>query len=473
MRILSELRGPRERQRETRAERRERTRWDQHSSLWRDRGRRLSFPAPNTDIDADVVIVGAGLTGLWSAVLVAEASPGTSVAVLEAVQPGFGASGRNGGWCSALLPASDAAIDRYLGAGSAGRLHDAARQSVDSVGDYVQRHGIDCGWVKGGTLSVATNDAQMERLNRSTLDSRCVILDRDELVARVTVEGAVGAVFDPESAALDPFALVQGLVARCQDLGVRIFGATRVNAIRPDHVVADGAAGLVYATTRQVLVATEAYTARLPHNHRRIAPLYSYAIATDPLPEHVWGEIGWQGRETLGEAGHMVTYAQRTHDGRIVFGGRGAPYAFGSDIHSTRDMNERVHERIATRMHELFPATKGIHVSHRWGGPLGVPRQGIPGVWVDPRSGAIHAGGYTGDGVALSHLLARIAAARICGHSDPAASLPLNGHTPRNWEPEPLRWAGINLGLLSATLADRSETHGRSGRIWKTVLDRL
>lgn len=475
MRILSEFKreGGKEK-RETRRERRERTRWEQPMSLWRDRGRRVSYPAPSTDIDADVVVVGAGFTGLWTAVLIAETKPGTSVAVLEAVQPGFGASGRNGGWCSALLPAPDDAIERVLGPGAAALLHSAARESVDRIGDYAARHSIECGWVKGGSITVATNAAQYDALvGTSAADPRLALLDAHELRSRIVIEGAVGAVFDPECAALDPVALVQGLLDRCRELDIRVFGASRVVSIKRDHVVADGAAGLVYATTRQVVVATEAYLSRMRRQRRRLAPLYSFVIATDPLPQRIWDEIGWNGRETLGEAGHMVTYAQRTADGRIVFGGRGAPYAFGSDIHSSRDVNDRIHDRIIARMHEMFPATSGVHVSHRWGGPLGMPRDRMPGVWVDDKTGAIHAGGYTGDGVALSHLLARIVCSRVCGTDDPAAQLPLNGHRPRSWEPEPLRWIGINLGLLAAARADTAEANGKKPTFWRVVLSRF
>ena len=474
MRILSELRGQTGAERETRQERRERTRWDPSLSLWTDRGRRLTFPAPNTDLDVDVVVVGAGFTGLWSAAMIAEQSPGTSVAVLEAAQPGFGASGRNGGWCSALLPATDRRIAATFGADAVHALRSAAVDAVDDIGRYASDHGIECGWAKGGSLTIATNAAQLERIrNAAATDSRLQFLATEELRTKVVVDGARGAVHDPECAAIDPVALIQGLVDRCISLGVRIFGATRVVAIRPDHVIAEGAAGLVYATTRQVIVATEAYLSRMRHQRRRIAPLYSFVVATDPLPASAWDSIGWAARETVAEAGHMVSYAQRTADGRIVFGGRGAPYPFRSDIHAHRDSDEKVFASIVARLNRMFPATRDVRISHRWGGPLGVPRDRLPGVWVDPRTNAIHAGGYTGDGVALSHLLARIVAGKVCGTSDPAGMLPLNGHMPPKWEPEPLRWAGLNFGLFAASRADSLEEKGSVPRAWQRVLDRL
>ena len=475
MRILSELRGTRKEPRETRRDRRERTRWDPPVSLWYDTGRRVSHPAPSTDIDADVVVVGGGLTGLWSAVLIAEAAPTTRVVVFDAVQPGFGASGRNGGWCSALLPADDAHIARVLGPDAAGVLHSAARSAVDSIGDYIRTHGIECGWAKAGTLTVATNELQLERIRRQAeMKGGPEFLDAEGLRSRLRVEGALGATFVPDCAALDPHALLTGLLGRCRDLGVRVFGGTRVTSVHREHVVARTPDGLVYATCRQVVVATEAYLPRMPGMRRQLAPVYSYVIATDPLPAGGWEQIGWEGRETLGEAGHMVTYAQRTADGRIVFGGRGAPYAFGSDVHSSRDRSDAVHERVIARMHELFPATRGVHIPYRWGGPLGMPRDLIPGVWQDRRTGAIHAGGYTGDGVAMSHLLATIIAARVAGDADdPVLSLPLNDRRPRQWEPEPIRWLGINAFLAAARLADRNESRNRRSRVLQRILSRF
>jgi glycine/D-amino acid oxidase-like deaminating enzyme len=224
-------------------------------------------------------------------------------------------------------------------------------------------------------------------------------------------------------------------------------------------------------TARHVVVATEAWRSQLEGHRRSVVPLYSYVIATEPLPDSLWSDIGWSSRETLAEGRNMVTYAQKTADGRIVFGGRGAPYAFGSDIHASRDTNKRVHDAITSTMHDIFPVTRGSRITHRWGGPLGVPRDWQPSVTTDPRTGALHVGGYVGDGVSLSHLAAKIAAHRIAAVDHPVLGLILNERHGRLWEPEPLRWVGINTGLLTTTLADRFERRtGSSSKLLQWLM---
>lgn len=462
MKLFSALRTENP-ERESRRNRLERTRWDGPLPLWRDTARRFYFAAPLTDVDADVVIVGAGFTGLWTALHLKEANPSLDIVVLEGSQPGFGASGRNGGWCSALLPISDEDIARRFGADSSRYMRAAMNDTVGEIGQRIAQFGVECGWAKGGSLTIAMNPAQVDRLKMSVSGSpELRWLEPEDLAHRIRVDGALGAAFTPHCAAVNPHALLDALIAHCVDLGVRIHGGTRVESIHSEHLVARSDAGLVYATARRIVVATEAFTVRLPHQRRRLAPVYSFIVATDPLPSSAWESIGWDGRETIAEAGHMVTYAQRTSDGRIVFGGRGAPYAFGSDIHSRRDSNARIHERLTRRIAELFPAAEGVRISHRWGGAVALSRDGMPGVWSDPATGAVHAGGYAGDGVAVSHLVGRIIAARVADSDDDILRLPINGHMPRRWAPEPARWLGVNTGLALTKWSDRREQ--RTGR---------
>lgn len=463
--------------RESRAERREATRLDWAAPLWRDGSRRWQLPPVLRDSDADVVIVGAGLSGLWTAHHLKELNPALDVMVVDARQPGFGASGRNGGWCSALFPVDLGDIAERHGRETALRQHEALVSAVASIGGFIESRGIDAGWAHGGTLTVATNTAQKSRLE-SALRSRTELglddhrwLEPDELGARVRVRGALGAVFDPHCAALNPQALVDALVEAVSSAGVRVHGETKVVRTGPGYVETSGPGGHCFVTARNVVLAAEAWNSSLPGRRRTSVPLYSYALATEPVPASTWDAIGWNGRETLAEGRNMVTYAQRTSDGRVVFGGRGAPYAFASDIHSSRDVNDGVHRAVERTMHELFPALEGIRITHRWGGPLGVPRDWHPSVHQDSRSGVTVVGGYTGDGVALSWLSALIAAHRITGTDHDVLGLPMNGHTPRRWEPEPLRWAGINAGLATTKLADAHESRsGRESRLLRSMM---
>lgn len=475
MRELIEKSRPEKR--ESRRERRDATRLDWTSSLWREGSRRWQFSPVMRDSDADVVVVGAGFSGLWTAHHLKTLHPGLDVMVIDARQPGFGASGRNGGWCSAIFPIPLEDVAARHGVASALRMQRAMVSAVDSIGDFVRSHGVEVGWARGGSLSVATNDAQKSRLlaglgARGKLgldDHRWLAVD--ELGSRVRVQGALGAVFDPDCAALDPQALVDGLVDEVTRQGVRLHGETRVVCTGDGYVETVGVGGHCFVTARHVVLAAEAWNASLPGRRRTVVPLYSYVVATEPVPTGTWDSIGWNGRETLAEGRNMVTYAQRTRDGRVVFGGRGAPYAFGSDIHSARDVNERVHGAVIATMRELFPALEDVRITHRWGGPLGVPRDWHPSVHRDPRSGATVVGGYTGDGVALSWLAARIAAHRITGIDDEVLGLPMNGHAPRRWEPEPARWMGINAGLLTTRLADAHERRtGRESRVLGTLM---
>lgn len=470
MNVFSLLRRQPTEPRRTRRDRLEESRHDWPKSLWRDTNRRFHFRSPAVDIDADVLIIGAGFSGLWTAVHLKKRQPDLNIAILDARQPGFGASGRNGGWCSALIPTPPERIEKATSLQATIAQQHRMFAVVDDIGEFIDSNHIECDWHKGGTLTVATNKAHAERLRGEVQHLRSYgfgpddlqWIDRAELEHRVTVGGALGASFTPHCAAVNPYRLLDGLVQWALDHGVRIFGETRVSRIGDGYVEARGENGLVFATARNVVVATEAYTSRMRGHKRDVAPLYSYVVATEPIPSSTWEKIGWTGRETLADGRNMVTYAQRTGDGRIVFGGRGAPYRFGSDIHSRHDTEDRVHDRIIETMHELFPATEGIRISHRWGGPLAVPRDWHPSVRQDRATGAIHMGGYVGDGVALSYLAAEVVAARISGADDPVLSLPVNGHSSRRWEPEPLRWLGINLGLVATRLSDRLER--RSGR---------
>jgi glycine/D-amino acid oxidase-like deaminating enzyme len=211
-----------------------------------------------------------------------------------------------------------------------------------------------------------------------------------------------------------------------------------------------------------VVRATEGYTDGLRGEGRRFVPLYSLMIATEPLPSPVWDEIGLRRRETFADLRHMRIYRQRTADDRLAFGGRGAPYHFGSRTRPDFDRDDRVHSLLREVLVDLFPAVGGYEVTHRWGGALGVPRDWHASVGLDRGRGRAWAGGYVGDGVATANLAGRTLAQLITGRESDLTHLPWVGHRSRDWEPEPLRWLGVNGGRLVMTYADRAEA--RSGR---------
>lgn len=425
-------------------------------------------PLPG-DIQADVAIVGAGYTGLWSAYYLLRADPTIRIVVIEKEVAGFGASGRNGGWCSALFAAPAAKIARSYGREAAIAMQRAMYDTVDEVGRAAAREGIEADYHKGGTLTLVTSPTQLERV-RSTIDSDrewgvgeqdSSWLSASELAARLRVRGGLGARFTPHCARVHPARLVRGLARAVESLGATIFEQTTVSEIRPHTVVTER--GTVRADV--VIRATEGYTVSLKGMKRELLPLYSLMIATEPLSPSVWDEIGWDGYETLHDGRHLLIYAQRTADDRIAIGGRGAPYHFGSSIDPANDRDPRVFEGLRRVLHDLFPATRRVAITHEWGGCLGVPRDWFSSVGFDPATGMAWAGGYVGDGVSTSNLAGRTLRDLIRDESTELTRLPWVGHRWRRWEPEPFRWLGVNLGLKAMGHADRVEE--RTGRATK------
>jgi len=439
------------------------------SFWWHDRGgfppRRPSLPGP---AEADVCIVGAGYTGLWTAWYLTRAAPGLRVVVLEAAFAGFGASGRNGGWLTAALPGSR---DRYArgprGRGGVLDLQRQLQQTVDEVAAVCAAEGIDARLVKGGSLSVAFTAAQHQRLRDSLqrdrgwgLDEADVrYLDGAELAERINFPDARGATYTPHCARLQPAMLAAGLAEAAERAGAHIYEATpvtRIEARRARTVFGD-------VTARYVLRATEGFTARLPGQRRVLLPMNSSMIVTEPLGDDVWRQIGWSGCETLGDEAHVYMYAQRTADGRIAIGGRGVPYRFGSGLDDRGATQPGTAESLGRTLRRMLPQVGHARIEHAWCGVLGVPRDWCASVSLDQATGLGWAGGYTGHGVAAANLAGRTLADLVLQRDTPRTALPWVNHRARSWEPEPARWLGVRGLYSSYRLADRLE-NGESGR---------
>jgi len=436
---------------------------DPHLTLWWSGVDPAPRPPLPGDVEVDVAVVGAGYTGLWTAYYLVKADPTVRIAVIESEISGYGASGRNGGWCSALFPASAASLARRYGRDRAVALYRAMYSTVDEVGRVAAAEGIDCDFAKGGTVVLARTPVQLARARAEVASAAAFGLDLSllgaaEARARCGATGVLGATFTPHCAAIHPGRLVRGLADAVERLGVRIYERTRATALRAGSVVTDR--GVVRAPV--VVRATEGYTPRLPGQRRTLAPVYSLMIATEPLPPAVWSSIGLSGRETFSDLRHLIIYGQRTRDGRLAFGGRGAPYHFGSQVRPSFDRSPRVFADLRRVLVDLFPAVRDAEITHAWGGPLGVPRDWTASVGLDRRTGLAWAGGYVGDGVATSNLAGRTLADLIAGADSELTTLPWVGHRSPRWEPEPLRWAGVNAALWAMTSADRAES--RSGR---------
>ena len=443
-------------------------------SLWWDGLGPVPGPRPALpgDLEVDVAIVGGGLTGLWTAYYLAGADPGLRIAVLEREVAGFGASGRNGGWCSALFPVSESALDRRAGAGAGRAQRLAMEATVDEVGRVAAAEGIGCGWTKGGTVVLARTPAQLARARAELADARdrgigpddLVWLEADEAHARVGATHVLGGTWTPHCAAVDPARLVRGVAEAAERRGVTIYEGTEVRALAPGEVTTTR--GTVRAAT--VVRATEGYTRTLAGHARDLVPVYSLMIATEPLDDDVWAAIGLAGRETFSDHRHLIIYGQRTEDGRLAFGGRGAPYHFGSAIRPEYDRDAGVHAELERTLLELFPALAGVAITHRWGGPLGIARDWNASVGIDGATRLAWAGGYVGDGLSTTNLAGRTLCDLVLGRSTELTALPWVNHRSPRWEPEPFRWLGVNAGLRLAGAADRSED--RAGReTWQSA----
>jgi glycine/D-amino acid oxidase-like deaminating enzyme len=419
-------------------------------SYWRStlRGSSTTYPPLPGDRTVDVAIAGGGYTGLWTAYYLARADPGLRIAVLDASHVGYGASGRNGGWCSGLFPVPLATLTRRYGHDAAVAMYRALADTVDEVGRVARTEGIDCDFAKGGTISLARGPAQLRRA-RTTHGLDETFLDADAARAVCGATGVLGGTYSPHCAVLQPAALVRGLAAAAARRGVILHEGTRVVRLRPHEVVTDR--GVVRAEF--VVRALEGYTATLPGFRRVLAPVYSLMIVTEPLPAAVWDRIGLARRETFSDHRNLIVYGQRTADGRLAFGGRGAPYHFGSRIRRSYDRVPAVFDALRSTLTEMFGIDPPI--ADRWGGPLGIPRDWMPSVGL--RDGLGWAGGYVGDGVAAANLAGRTLADLIAGKDSDLVHLPWVGHRSRRWEPEPLRWLGINAALRATAARDAWE----------------
>jgi glycine/D-amino acid oxidase-like deaminating enzyme len=415
------------------------------------------------DATVDVAVVGAGFTGLWTAYYLLGADPSLRVALVEQAYAGFGASGRNGGWCSALFPVDAARLAREHGHRAAVAQYAAMRNSMAEILRVADAEGIEADIAVGGTVVLARSWPQLERARAKVAEAREFDIDLDLLEAapaqrRLNASSVLGGTFTPHCAAIHPGKLVRGLADVVERRGATIYEATRASRITP-HTVATGR-GTLRADV--VVRATEGYTAQLPNMSRAVAPVYSLMIATEPLPDTTWDEIGLADRETFADFRHLIIYGQRTADGRLAFGGRGAPYHFGSRVAPSYDRVPSVFAALRATLVELFPALRNVAITHRWGGPLGVARDWHASVGLDRDTGLAWAGGYVGDGVSTTNLAGRTLTDLILRRESPLLELPWVGHRSPQWEPEPLRWLGANAALRAMRWADAAEA--RKGR---------
>jgi glycine/D-amino acid oxidase-like deaminating enzyme len=429
-------------------------------------------------VTADIAIVGAGYTGLWTAYYLLKHQPDLKVVVVESEVAGFGASGRNGGWCTAAL-----ALNSERAAASHGRQAVAAirremANTVDEIGKVSAEEGIDCHFHKGGNLVFATQPAHVPRLLDSVADAQSWWateedlrwLEPEEASGRARMSHNYGAVFTPHCAVIHPARLVRGLAKAVERKGGVIYEQTRATELRPGMVLTEH--GTVKAGA--VLRCTEAFTAELAGHRRELVPIYSLMIATEPLSASAWDEIGLADRETFEDGRHLIIYGQRTADGRIAFGGRGASYHWASSLRPAWEQDSKVHSNIRHVLGDLFPTLEKVDITHTWGGAVAVPRDWSAYARFDRSTGMGQVGGYVGVGVAASNLGGRTMADLVLSRDTDLVHLPWVGHRARGWEPEPLRWLGVNAGRSIVPFVDRREERtGKPAELLSWFLEKL
>ena len=415
-----------------------------NSSLWADSTEVLNTSTSPKD-SYDVAIIGGGFSGLWSAFHLKKASPALRIAVFEARKIGFGASGRNGGWVSSDYPVSKATLLKRYGTLKTEELFQSLNQSIDEIGEFALNHAQSAGYVKSGSLYFARNAAQLARL-RNLVDESHHLLDQRGVIEQIRIDGVLGGVFNPNSATINPFQLLIGIGKYLLTSGVEIFEDSQGVPI-PGGLLVNTSA----VKSPLVIQATEAFG----KPGREFIPLYSLMVATEPLPESFWNEVGNSGRFTFAENSHLVNYAQRTSDNRLAIGGRGATYPFASRLVDKKENTRRVHEQIKNLARSWFPDIAEFEFTHQWGGPVAITRDWEPYVIWDENQGFGRIGGYAGDGVTMSHLAAKLLVNQILKLS--STHLHFVNRQIRNWEFEPLRYFAVNTMVKLSGFADAEE----------------
>jgi glycine/D-amino acid oxidase-like deaminating enzyme len=438
-------------------------------------------PRPPLDgsVTTDVAVMGAGYTGLWTAYYLLRRDPSLRVAVVEREIAGFGASGRNGGWCYPGFPVSAGLLRERFGIEAARAVSRAMSETVDEIERAIDEEGIDAQWQRGGALRLARGEHQRpaiegayQALEALGLAGGYQLLDAAQTAEKVRVTDVVCSLFNPAGASIHPARLARGLARAVERRGGTIYEQTSVidydGGDKPRLITPRGD---VWAKT--IVLAGEAYGQELAKLRRTLVPMYSLIVLTEPLAESDWAQIGWRNRELVASSRMSVDYLNRTADGRILFGGRGAPYKLHSRIADAFDRHEPTHEMLRRMTIEWFPMLRDVRFTHAWGGPLGMPRDWMPTTSYDAAAGIARAGGYTGQGVATANLFGRILTDLIRGEVTPLTQLPTVNHRSPRWEPEPLRWLGIRYAQEGMARLDREAERTGTAPSGRTLVERL
>ncbi len=425
------------------------------------------------EVAADLCIVGAGYTGLWSALLAKERDPQRNVVVVEQYETGAGASGRNGGFCSASLTHGFSnGMRRFRD--EMPLIERLGRENLAEIEATIERYGIQCDWERTGELRVALAPwqyAQMEeeaRL-RNEFGDNVELLSREEVQARIHSPIYHGGLFDPDGTALvDPARLVWGLERACLSLGVRIFENSHVEWIEDvdDAVRIHTPYGAV--TAGQVILATNVFPSVLRHVRKYVVPVYDYVLVTEPLTDEQRERIGWSAREGVSDAGNQFHYYRLTSDGSILWGGYDAIYNFRGKVRREYEFNADTYATLAAHFLETFPQLHDVKFTHAWGGAIDTCTRFSPfwGTAMDNK--VAYAAGFTGLGVASTRFAAATMLDLLEGEPTERTGLAMVRKKPLPFPPEPFKWIFIRL---TQAAIKRADTHEGKRNVWLRLLD--
>ena len=439
--------------------------YDVNSSLWQGNQNVIYRKSINKNESFDVAIIGAGFSGLWSAFHLKQFQPNLKIAVFEKEYVGFGASGRNGGWASAEYPTSSNRLIKENGLESYKNLRTAITKSVDEIGQIAKSNNWQIDYAKGGALVFARGNAQLSRISKD-IDDEHQLLNRSQTTELLNIPSAIGSVFTPHCAALNPFKLVRTLADHLEKNGVIIYEQSNVSEIKDKQVAVNGFKVDCIFSIR----ATEAFTPRRWMGNRQI-PIYSLMVATEPLSSEVIKQIRNAQRATFQEACHLITYAQITADNRLAIGGRGVRYKLFSRLSERSEIDNRMHSALERRARSWFPQISDAKFEYRWGGAVALTRRWQAYLNFDQAASRAEIGGYVGDGVTLSYLVAKTLAEKMSKLK--TANLPFVDQRIGKWEPEPIRYLAVNAGFKATVIADYEEKITKKPSLLAAIIDPL
>jgi glycine/D-amino acid oxidase-like deaminating enzyme len=435
-------------------------------SMWLDVAR-PEYPRLSAPLRCDLLVVGAGYTGLWTALHAAQRNPGARITVIDAERVGWAASGRNGGFVEASLT-HGAENGRNRWPDELSELNALGLENLDGMQSDINALGLDVDWERAGMLAVATEPHQVQWLRDAAGDGDGSFLDREAIRAQVNSPTYLAALFEPDTCAIvHPAKLALELARACAEAGVSIFEHT------PARALSSGLGGCAVTTpggeisADRVVLATNVFPSLVKRNRLYTVPVYDYVLSTEPLTQDQLDRIGWRGRQGIGDSANQFHYYRLSSDNRIVFGGYDAIYHFGRRVDPAYEDREATYRRLAAHFFLTFPTLEEVRFSHRWAGAIDTNTR-FCAHWGTAHGGRVaYVNGFTGLGVGATRFAADVCLDLLEGTPTRRTQLEMVHKKPLPFPPEPLASVGIQATRWSLDRADHNA--GRRNVLLKTL----